>query len=166
MPEHRPNFNLSWVVIACMIFTFLLVIYLQITSQHQVNSASAIAPGDIAAGMQNMETERSPVMAYDSVEIKPEIIGGTEALYKYIHEHKLFPDIAQQSRIKGVCVVRFIVDETGKPCDLSVEKEEPEGFGFGESAQKAIDAMKFRPARHSGKKVKVIMQQIIEFELI
>jgi protein TonB len=166
MPDTRPRINLSRVVIAIMIFTFFLVIFLQITSRHQVNRTNSLEPEEIAAGMQEIEAEHQEVMAYDSVEIKPEMIGGAEALYKYIHDHELFPETAQRRGINGQCVVRFVVDETGTPCEFYIEKEEPEGFGFGESAQKAIDAMKFIPAEHSGRKVKVIMLQIIKFEMI
>lgn len=105
------------------------------------------------------------IVDFFAVEEKPELIGGSQAIYDYIQSHNLFPAMAQQAGVGGVCIIRFIVDETGKPTKITVFQERPEGLGFGEAGMKAIAAMKFKPGRQRDRYVKVPMQQVIRFKV-
>ena len=105
------------------------------------------------------------IVDFFAVEEKPELIGGSQAIYDYIKKNNLFPAMAQQSGVGGVCIIRFIVDETGRPTNIEVFQERPAGLGFGEAGMKAIAAMKFKPGRQRDRFVKVPMQQVIRFEV-
>ncbi|MBU1881822.1 energy transducer TonB, partial [bacterium] len=105
------------------------------------------------------------IVDFFAVEHKPELIGGAQAIYDYIQKHNLFPRMAQQAGVGGTCIIRFIVDETGKPINIEVFQERPEGLGFGEAGVKAIGAMKFKPGKQRDRFVKVPMQQVIKFKV-
>lgn len=110
-------------------------------------------------------SDEGDIVDFFAVEQKPELIGGSKAIYDYIKSHNLFPKMAQQAGVGGVCIIRFIVDETGKPTHVQVFQERPEGLGFGEAGVKAISAMKFKPGRQRDRYVKVPMQQVIQFKV-
>jgi protein TonB len=105
------------------------------------------------------------IVDFFAVEEKPVLIGGAQAIYDYIKKNNLFPKMAQQAGVGGVCIIRFIVDETGKPINVEVFQERPEGLGFGEAGVKAIKAMRFKPGRQRDRYVKVPMQQVIQFKV-
>jgi len=105
------------------------------------------------------------IVDFFAVEEKPEIVGGAQAIYDYIQKNKLFPSMAQTSGVGGVCIIRFVVDETGTTTDVTIYQERPEGLGFGEAGVKAMRAMKFKPGRQRDRYVKVQMQQVINFKV-
>jgi protein TonB len=105
------------------------------------------------------------VVDFFAVENKPELIGGSQAIYDYIKRNNLFPEMAANAGVGGVCIIQFVVDETGKPIRITVFQERPKGLGFGEAGVKAISAMKFKPGRQRDRFVKVPMQQVIRFEV-
>jgi len=110
-------------------------------------------------------SDDSDIVDFFAVEQKPELIGGAQAIYDYIQNNNLFPRMAQQAGVGGACIIRFIVDETGKPINIQVFQEKPEGLGFGEAGIKAISAMKFKPGKQRDRYVKVPMQQVITFKV-
>ena len=105
------------------------------------------------------------IVDFFAIEEKPELIGGAQAIYDYIQKNNLFPDMARQAGVGGVCIIRFVVDETGKTTQLEVYQERPEGLGFGDAGIKAMSAMKFKPGRQRDRFVKVRMQQVIQFKV-
>ncbi|TKJ39717.1 hypothetical protein CEE37_10585 [candidate division LCP-89 bacterium B3_LCP] len=109
--------------------------------------------------------EGGDIVDFFAVEQKPELIGGSQAIYDYIQRNNLFPEMAANAGVGGVCIIQFIVDETGKPTNIKVFQERPQGLGFGEAGTKAISAMKFKPGRQRDRFVKVPMQQVIRFEV-
>ena len=102
---------------------------------------------------------------YIAVEKPPKLIGGEEAILKYILEHRLFPEMALKAGVGGMCTIQFVVDETGRPTDIFVKDENPRGLGFGEAGVKAISAMTFTPGQQRDRLVKVHMEQTIHFRL-
>ncbi len=98
-----------------------------------------------------------------AVEEVPKLIGGARAIYDYIRRENLFPSLAAKAGVGGECTIHFVVDKTGKPIDIKVAEENPEGLGFGEAGMKAIAAMRFEPGRQHDRYVKVRMQQTIKF---
>lgn len=105
------------------------------------------------------------VVDFFAIEEKPELIGGAQAIYDYIQKNNLFPKMAQTAGVGGIAIIQFVVDETGKPVNITVFQERPEGLGFGEAGVKAISAMKFKPGKQRDRFVKVRMQQVIRFEV-
>lgn len=104
------------------------------------------------------------IVDFFAVEEKPELIGGADAIYDYIKKNNLVPQMAVQAGVGGICIIKFIVDETGTPTNITIFQEKPEGLGFGAAGVKAIQAMKFKPGRQRDRYVKVPMQQVIRFQ--
>ena len=104
------------------------------------------------------------VVDFYAVEEKPELIGGAQAINDYIKKHNLVPAMAVQAGVSGICIIKFIVDETGTPTNITIFQEKPKGLGFGEAGVKAIKAMRFKPGRQRDRFVKVPMQQVIKFK--
>ena len=57
-----------------------------------------------------------------------------------------FPAKATMAKISGFVEAAFIVNKIGKAKDIVILKEEPEGFGFGNSTINFLMAQEFRPA--------------------
>ncbi|MBD3165425.1 TonB family protein [bacterium] len=105
------------------------------------------------------------VVDFFAVESPPQMQGGSQALYEYMSKNEMYPDMARQAGIEGDVIVQFIVGADGKPKDVTVAQERPQGLGFGEVATKAILAMEFKPGYQRDKPVAVRMQQVIRFRL-
>jgi protein TonB len=75
-----------------------------------------------------------------------------------------YPYIARRDNIEGRVVLKFVVDTDGIAKEPRVVEAEPEGI-FDESALKAIERYKFRPAMRNGKPVLCIVRLPISFKL-
>ncbi len=100
-----------------------------------------------------------------AVEVQPELIGGSQAIYDYILEHDLYPEMARIAGINGDVLIQFVVGADGIPRDVRVAQEKPKGLGFGEAGVKAIKAMRFKPGKQRDRYVAVNMQQVIRFRM-
>lgn len=109
--------------------------------------------------------EPEETVDFFAVEEKPEIIGGGDALYKYINDHDLYPEMAKIAGMNGDVIIQFIVGPDGSPRNVTVYQERPAGLGFGEAGVKAIMAMKFKPGKQRDRFVAVNMQQTIRFRM-
>ena len=105
------------------------------------------------------------VYEYYAIEVEPKLIGGTAALYRYVAEHQLYPDLALRNRVTGAAQVEFIVGVDGVPRDVKVIGENPPGLGFGDATVKAIQAMRFEPGMQRDRAVPVRMTQAIRFQM-
>ncbi len=94
----------------------------------------------------------------------PELIGGQDALSRYIHQNHLYPLVAAEAMIPGEAAVQFIVGEDGTPREFIIQSEDPEGFDFGESAIQALQNMTYRPAYRDGQYIEAPTTQIVRFE--
>ncbi len=93
-----------------------------------------------------------------------ELIGGQSTLLSYIHQNHLYPLVASEAEISGEVLVSFIVDAEGVPRDFEIQREDPDGFDFGESAIQALQGMRFRPAYSGGQYIESPTTQIVRFE--
>ena len=93
----------------------------------------------------------------DTADEMPEPVGGMEAFLKKVN----YPDAAARAQLEGDVVVRFVVDEEGRPSDVEVMS----GIGAGcdEEAVRAVRAARFVPGIRDGKPVKVKMTLVIPF---
>ena len=58
-----------------------------------------------------------------------------------------YPSDAETAGISGYADIAITIDESGMVSAVSIEAEEPAGFGFGEAAMNAAYSWKFRPAQ-------------------
>lgn len=75
-----------------------------------------------------------------------------------------YPKEAMAERKSGFAVVTLMVDEFGKPRDIAIIKESPEGIGFGPSAVKQASKLKFVPAVLNGKRISRRVKRTYNFD--
>lgn len=106
------------------------------------------------------EPERPPEPEiFEVVEQMPELIGGIQGLQARIQ----YPEMARRAGIEGRVFVQFVVDEQGRPSNITVVR----GIGGGcdEAAVAAVRASQFTPGRQRGRPVKVRMSLPVTFRL-
>ncbi|WP_456424824.1 type IX secretion system periplasmic lipoprotein PorW/SprE [Rhodocaloribacter sp.] len=93
----------------------------------------------------------------DTADKMPEPVGGMAAFLKTVR----YPESAARAELEGDVVVRFVVDEQGRPGDVEVMS----GIGAGcdEEAVRAVGTARFVPGEQDGKPVKVKMTLVIPF---
>jgi TonB family protein len=74
-----------------------------------------------------------------------------------------YSDEARRAKYQGTGVVWLVVDETGSPRDLQIQR--PLGLGLDEKAIAAISGWKFEPAQKDGKPVAVMINVEVAFRL-
>lgn len=97
-------------------------------------------------------------------EKQPEFKGGNDEMLNYIGKNMHYPEAAVKEGIQGTVFVKFVVDKTGKPTNIEVER----GIGSGcdEEAQRIIQSMpNWNPGLKGGDPVNVIQQVLIKFKL-
>jgi TonB family protein len=70
---------------------------------------------------------------------------------------------AQKLRYQGIAVLSLIVDVSGSPQDIQIER--PVGLGLDEKAVAAVSKWKFKPSLKDGKPVAVAISVEIQFHL-
>ena len=105
------------------------------------------------------------VVDFFAVEVQPELVGGAQAIYDYIIEHDLYPEMARIAGINGDVLIQFIVGADGTPRNITVAQEKPSSLGFGEAGVEAIKHMRFKPGKQRDRYVAVNMQQVIRFRM-
>ncbi len=93
------------------------------------------------------------------VEQMPEIIGGTQAIYKYLN----YPEMARKAGVEGLVVVQVIVEADGRPTDPQVVRSP--GPILDEAAVAAVMQVRFKPGMQRGKPVRVRYALPVRFRL-
>ena len=90
----------------------------------------------------------------------PEFPGGEQALMSFLQRKTVYPDRERDLEIEGKAYVKFVVNEDGSICNVSVAKTE--SSGFGKEAVRVVGLMpKFKPGTQQGKAVRV--QYVLPF---
>lgn len=99
------------------------------------------------------------------VDTQPEFEGGLKALYQFVSKNVKYPVIASEYGKQGSVYVKFVVDEKGKVCNLSLLNNA--GYGMDEEALRVVGMIpNFKsPATVKGQPVKVYYQLPIKFKL-
>ena len=109
--------------------------------------SAPIAPGRISASALNIEV--------GSVEINAPEIGSFESASPIMPIHRVeprYPYKASQRRIEGYVVIRFNIDEKGRPVDLEVIEATPKRV-FEREAVKALKQWRYQPMLEQGQPV-------------
>lgn len=93
------------------------------------------------------------------VEEMPELIGGTEALYKLL----TYPEIARKAGLEGLVVVQITVERDGMPTDPVVVRTP--GPILDQAAMDAVMKLRFKPGKQRGKPVRVRYAIPVRFRL-
>jgi len=101
---------------------------------------------------------------FETVDTPPKFPGGDQAIIKYLQENVKYPKSAQENNIQGKVTVSFIVDETGKVIEPTVERS-VNPLLDAESIR-VIEAMPaWEPGKQDGKAVSVRYYMPISFKL-
>ena len=76
-----------------------------------------------------------------------------------------YPAAARRAEREGLVDLQFIVGVDGRASDITVIKEEPKGFGFGDAAAEAVKRWRFVPAKKGGASVPMRVKIPIRFTL-
>ena len=76
-----------------------------------------------------------------------------------------YPPAARRAEREGLVELEFIVGVDGRASDITVIKEEPKGFSFGEAAIEAVKRWRFVPAKKGGDSVPMRVKIPIRFTL-
>lgn len=98
------------------------------------------------------------------VEEMPAFPGGDRALIRYLSENLRYPSLALESRIEGLVVVQFIIDEKGQISAPSVLR----GIGGGcdEEAVRVVSLMPvWKPGKQRNRPVRVRYNLPVRFQL-
>ena len=85
--------------------------------------------------------------------------GGLVAL----REAAIYPTFAQESKLEGIVIVNFVVDENGNVSNIEIVKSA--GDLLDESAIKAIVSTEWHPAKQNGKAISAKLNIPFEFRL-
>ncbi|WP_282176505.1 energy transducer TonB [Vibrio nereis] len=109
--------------------------------------SAPIAPGLISTSALNIEV--------GSVDINAPEIGSFESVSPIMPIHRVeprYPYKASQRRIEGYVVIRFNIDEKGRPVDLEVIEAKPKRL-FEREAVKALKQWRYQPMLEQGQPV-------------
>jgi TonB family protein len=74
-----------------------------------------------------------------------------------------YTEEARRAKKQGTCVLWLIVDSTGRPRDIKVQRGL--GFGLDAKAVEAVQRWRFQPALKDGRPVDVQISVEVEFHL-
>jgi len=112
--------------------------------------------------LPKMKVDTSLVI-HKSAEQMPMYQKGTFALQDFIKENLEYPRQAQLSNIQGTVLVRFVVEPSGLPTNIGIEKSV--GGGCDQEALRIIQMIKWYPAKNDGTLVRAQMTFPIYFVL-
>lgn len=94
---------------------------------------------------------------FSTIEVKPEPVGGMEAVYRKL----IYPSEARKNEVVGTVKIQAFVDEFGEV----IEAQVIEGIGSGcdDVARNAIYFAKFKPGLQKGKPIRTIIIIPIKF---
>lgn len=109
--------------------------------------------GDAIVAAPDEEVEVKEEQIYVVVEEVAQFPGGEEALYKFLKENLVYPQIARQTGIEGKVYIRFVVEKDGSISNVRVMRDI--GGGCGEEAMRVVKTMpKWKPAKQQTRTVR------------
>ena len=115
--------------------------------------------------MEPEEEETPENYVFTFVDERPEFPGGGyAALYKWLHEHLEYPEIARENNIQGRVYCQFTVNRDGSISDIKVIK----GVTpiLDREAIRTLQKMpKWKPGKRNGKTVRTQFQVSVAFKL-
>lgn len=150
------------------------------TLEAALNKIFASSPGEAIAGMSPDE-EKSALDSLgwlpppgeqlapykpdpDSKEVIYELNTGGVVAPRIIHSiDPRFTEYAKKNKISGICVLRLIVDASGRPQHIRVTRSLDPGLDV--NAMIAVSQYRFAPAIHNGKPVPVYIDLEVNFRI-
>ena len=126
----------------------------------KIDRDTQFAPDDSDIGdIPDADLEDRPIDAEVEVQVdqRPRTLSTPDPKY---------PATARRAEREGLVELQFIVGVDGRASDITVIKEEPKGFGFGDAAIEAVKKRwRFVPAKKGGESVPMRVKIPIRFTL-
>lgn len=106
-----------------------------------------------------------PNKVWTKVEQMPEFPGGERAMMEYLEDNQEYPEDERNNEITGLCVVRFVVNESGKVDQVRIEKSSGNRNLDAEAIRLVRGFPHFKPGKQNGVAVKVESKIEIAFEI-
>ena len=107
------------------------------------------------------------MVSWNDCDVKPVFLNSSDPsafLEKWVYPYLKYPKYAQENGIQGRVMVDFVIDEKGNVSGVKVSRSAH--TALDEEAIRVVSASpKWRPGRHRGKKVKVLVTIPVEFRL-
>ncbi|MTI30499.1 M56 family metallopeptidase [Xanthovirga aplysinae] len=155
---------LASIPLTVLIFTMASCEKEELTATTPHSNESMVASEQPTLSTKQLEDSNE---IFTVVENKPEVNGGTTALYKGLAKNLVYPDEARKLGVEGRVYLQFIVNEDGSISDTKAVR----GIGAGcdeaavEAFQKTSNELGWLPGEQAGKKVKVKVVLPIIFKL-
>lgn len=134
----------------------------EITSQRDVAIPAGAFTGESPSIPVESGTGEEEIFVV--VEEMPQFPGGDDALLRYLYSQLRYPSLALDSKIQGIVVIQFIIDEQGRIINPIVVREL--GGGCDEEALRVVRGMpNWQPGKQRGRPVKVRYNLPIRFQL-
>lgn len=132
-------------------------------AQTEVRNEEVVeAVKEIKEEVKEAEAEEVPFVV---VEESPMFPGGEVALYKYIADHIIYPEVARENNIQGKVIVKFCVTAKGGISQVSILKGVD--AELDKEAIRVVNTLPaFKPGKQAGKPVPVWYVFPIKFQLL
>jgi protein TonB len=131
-----------------------------------LGKAGGVAEGTDQGVAQDVSARETPPDegTYDlaSVDEQPGLNNRTE-VQRFIERN--YPPLLRDAGIAGTVTLRMRINEDGRVDGESITVENATHDGFADTAKRAVERMRFRPAKVNGKAVKVWVTLPVTFQL-
>jgi protein TonB len=128
---------------------------------------SAVAPHVTDEGHQVTVTVAAPTIAPPAVGTAPAVMSGepVEASLAYRSAPLSFPIQAIRQHMRGTVLLRVLVDESGKPAEVTVEQSSGYPLLDRSAREQVMAGWRFQPASRDGHAVRAWARVPVTFEL-
>lgn len=111
-------------------------------------------PSQEGFSAKTVSTMAPLTLAMDAVEQPSEYLGGREAMIAFLQKNIRIPAVAEERGISGKVYLKFIISETGKISNVTINKKLPGCPECDAEAKRVVEMMPdWVPARNDGKAV-------------
>ena len=121
---------------------------------------SGVSDG-IGAGVVGL-ADAAPRLVAEPPKQPPRLHSGMTAPIKTVHVAPVYPDVARQTRTKGVVILEAVIDESGIVTSARVLRGHPL---LDQAALDAVGQWKFSPARLNNEVIPVVITVTVNFTL-
>ncbi|HLN52709.1 MAG TPA: TonB family protein [Lentimicrobium sp.] len=112
--------------------------------------------------VEETSIEEEPVLVAD---VEAEFPGGLNAMYKFLKDNTVYPQLAKEAGITGTVYTSFVVEKDGTITNIRIQRKV--GGGCTEEAIRVLQLMpKWKPAWNNGQLVRKVVSLPIKFELL
>lgn len=117
------------------------------------------------AAAQNTAEQSEEEMVFLVVDEMPAFPGGQEALFKYLTDNVIYPQIAKENGIEGRVICTFVIEPDGRITNVEVVRSGGDP-SLDKEAVRVVKAMpKWRPGKQRGQAVRVKFTIPVKFSL-